>query len=313
LHAARPDLPQVWVGDGPAFADRVTPGTRAHLRALGAASHVVTNLEMPGYYRKRAGTTYVQTWHGTPLKKIAFDVNDPRFAPNARYMRRLARDIGDWDFLVSPNPFSTRLFRQAFRYDGPVLETGYPRNDLLSSPEAPAIRERVRAQLGIEGVAVLYMPTWRDAPTFELELDFARLQAPGTTLLLRAHHKAPIPVPPGVVDVTNHADNRELYLAADVLITDYSSALFDFAVTRKPILLFAYDLTHYRDELRGLYLDLAAEAPGPVLDTSEAVAAALADLEATSARYAGAYERFADRFCALEDGHASERVIDAVF
>jgi CDP-glycerol glycerophosphotransferase len=313
LHALRPELPQVWVGDGPDHAERVAAGSRAHLRALGAATHVVTNLEMPGYFRKRADTVYVQTWHGTPVKKLAFDVADPHFAPNARYMRRLARDIADWDFLVSPNPFSTRLFRQAFRYEGAVLETGYPRNDLLRAPDAAAIRERVRAQLGIEGRAVLYMPTWRDSAAFELELDFARLQAPGTTLLFRAHHKAPVGVPDGVIDVTRHPDNRELYLAADVLITDYSSAVFDFAVTGKPILLYLYDLAYYRDELRGLYLDLTTEAPGPVLETSEAVAGALADLEATSARYADAYERFAERFCALEDGRAAERVIDAVF
>ncbi len=323
LHRLRPELAQAWViaprnaGLVPRWAATVRPGTRVHLRALGAATHVVTNLEMPGYFRKRPGTTYLQAWHGTPLKRLAFDVPNPSFAESARYLDRLARDIAKWDALVSPNPFSTRVFRQAFRYEGPIIESGYPRNDVLSSPSAGAERTRVRRELGIDGRAVLYAPTWRDRRSFELELDLSALLAPDTTLLLRSHHIARIPLPSGhgdrVLDVSGHSDIRELYLAADVLITDYSSVLFDFAVTGKPILIFAYDLEYYRDELRGLYLDLEAEAPGPVLRTSEEVAAALSDLEGVSARYADTYERFARRFCALDDGRASERVIAAAF
>jgi CDP-glycerol glycerophosphotransferase len=106
---------------------------------------------------------------------------------------------------------------------------------------------------------------------------------------------------------------RELLLAADVLVTDYSSVMFDFAVTRKPMAFFTYDLEHYRDDVRGFYFDFAAEAPGPLVSTSDELVAQLRDLEGLQRRHADAYERFHARFCSLEDGRAAARVVDAVF
>lgn len=301
LARARPDLEQTWVGRD------VAPGSAAYLRALGAASHVVTNIEMPGYYAKRPGAFYLQTWHGTPLKRIAFDVADPRFAAG-RYLTRLRADIAKWDALVSPNPFSTEVFRRAFGYEGRVLETGYPRNDHLAAERAAA-----RRGLGLaDGErAILYCPTWRDRPDFDLRLDLAAL--PGTVLLRLHPHARLDAVPPGVRDVSGHGDMRELLAAADVLITDYSSAMFDFAVTGRPMLFFVDDLAAYRDELRGFTFDFEAEAPGPLLHDTAAVVAALEDLDGVRARYAPAYSRFAERFCSLEDGSAATRVVAAVW
>jgi CDP-glycerol glycerophosphotransferase len=97
-----------------------------------------------------------------------------------------------------------------------------------------------------------------------------------------------------------------------VLVTDYSSTMFDFAVTGKPIVLFAYDLDRYRDELRGFYFDIVPCAPGPVVRTSEALIEALAALPSAAEEHAGAYAAFRERFCALEDGRATERVVERV-
>jgi CDP-glycerol glycerophosphotransferase len=94
-----------------------------------------------------------------------------------------------------------------------------------------------------------------------------------------------------------------------VLVTDYSSTMFDFAVTGRPMLFYTYDLADYGDRLRGFYFDLAPEAPGPLLETSAEVFDALRDLPAISARYAERYARFRERFCHLEDGRATERVL----
>jgi CDP-glycerol glycerophosphotransferase len=292
------------------------------MAALGRARHVVTNVGMPGYYRKPRGTSYLQTWHGTALKRIAFDIGDPKFAGDRRFLTRLERDVARWDALVSPSRFMTEILRRAFRYDGRVLETGYPRNDLLTSPEAPTRRRAVRDSLGLSDSTsvVLYVPTWRDVPTFDLELDVAALgQRFGGDhmFLVRTHPSAQLrsryPLQPWAIDVAAYPDIRELYLAADVLVTDYSSAMFDFAVTRKPMLFFTYDLTEYRDETRGFYFDFEADAPGPLLATTDEVAAALDDIDAVAARYAPAYDAFFERFCALEDGAATERVISAFF
>ena len=112
-----------------------------------------------------------------------------------------------------------------------------------------------------------------------------------------------------VCDVSFHPDIRDLYLAADVLVTDYSSAMFDFAVTGKPIVSFAYDLDSYRDDLRGFYLDLEEVAPGPVVRTSAELLDALADLPGVQSAYAERYAAFRERFCGLDDGHATERVL----
>jgi CDP-glycerol glycerophosphotransferase len=323
----------VWASKGdsssfPDWVEVVEKDSVSYLRALGRASHVFVNSGLPGYYRKKRGVCYVQTWHGTPLKRIGFDVPGPQFADGDRYFRRLRREAARWDHLVSPNPFSTPLFRGAFRYEGSVLEVGYPRNDSLCSDQAQSVRQRVRAQLNIpEGNRVLlYAPTWRDDEVdthgrqhFRLQLDLATLESAlggGWTVLLRLH-----PLVAGALgpvgspiarDASNHADVGELFLTADVLVTDYSSVMFDFAVTAKPVLLFTYDLARYRDQLRGFYFDIEAAPPGPLVSTTEELAEVLLHLEEVAAHHADDYERFRAEFCPLDDGHASQRVLDAV-
>ena len=320
LHELRPDLRQVWVvhdaarGALPGWATPVAPGSAAYLAALGEAGHVVASTHLPRYFRPR-GAVYVQTWHGTPLKRLGFDIEHA----GAEHLRTARVDAAKWDVLLSPNPFSTPIFRRAFRFGGRILETGYPRNDVLRSPEGAEVRRRTRSALGLgDGeLAVLYAPTWRDGIPFRLRLDPAII--PGR-LLLRLHpvdresqEEVAGAAGDGVLDVSGHGDIRELYLAADVLVTDYSSSMFDFAVTGKPMVFFTYDLAEYRDVLRGFYFDFEREAPGPLASTTEEVGDALADLDGIAASYADRYAAFAERFCPLDDGRAAERVIDALF
>ena len=325
LHERRPELHQIWVVDEPAepllpaWATPVRPGSRAYLAALGRARHVVANTHLPRYFRKRPGSVYVQTWHGTPLKRIGGDI-PPQGALGARYLDLMRNDVGKWDLLLSPNAFSTPIFRAAFAYDGPIVESGYPRNDLLASPAAADVRRTVRSALGLADgtLAILYAPTWRDGVPFTMELDLERLAARlggDHVVLVRLHPTvaAGVPPAPNALDVSGHEDIRELYLAADVLVTDYSSAMFDFAVTGKPMLFYTYDLAAYRDEIRGFYFDFEQDAPGPLLADSDEVAEALADLDRVASAHAAAYAAFAERFCALEDGAAADRVVETVF
>ena len=190
------------------------------------------------------------------------------------------------------------------------------------------IRDRVRRDLGIahDRTAVLYTPTFRDdvlaacGPDAEttLPLDDAAVAAMGEecVLLVRLHYKlrgrAVLPEHPQLRDVSGHPDVAELYLAADAMVTDYSSTMFDFAVTGKPLVFYAYDLEHYRDELRGFYFDLAEEPPGPLVRSAEALVDSVRNLRALTDQHAAAYRRFRDRFCHLDDGHATERFLDAV-
>jgi CDP-glycerol glycerophosphotransferase len=320
-------LARVWVVDertGPVPGDvhTVRRGSAAHHEALERARYIVSNDTIHDVFVKAPGARYLQTWHGTPLKRIAFDVENPRFANADTYPAELARDVARWDRLLSPSRWATDVLRRAFRYDGEILETGYPRNDLLFSAERDAIRARVRRALGLgDGTrAVLYTPTWRDGDDFAVVLDLARLAGAlgdDHAFLLRAHWLT-FSSPEarridGVHDVTDHQDLRELYLAADVLVTDYSSVMFDFALTGKPMLFFTPDLRRYRDEVRGFYFDFEAHAPGPLLACDADVLDALTALDAVAAAHAEAYERFRARFCDLDDGHAGARVLASVF
>ncbi len=327
--AERPDFGRhLWLADPrhladfPAGIETAPWGSAAGIDALESADLLVANSHTDLVWRKKPGATYLQTWHGTPFKRIHHDV---LWAPEGR-LERLSKDVDQWDLLVSPSRVSTRWLRQAFRFDGEVLETGYPRNDVLSGPERDAVRARVRHDLGIaDGVtAVLYAPTWRDDVVFsgdggaiDLQFDadaFVERLGDDHCLLLRLHYMLTGRLAPvrhaAVKDVSWHSEVSELYLAADVLVTDYSSVMFDWAVTGKPIVYYAYDLEDFERRVRGFYFDLRPEAPGPMLQTSAEVLDALEDLPGVVDAYAERYRAFRARYCHLEDGHATDRVVE---
>jgi CDP-glycerol glycerophosphotransferase len=304
---------------GPDGVERIIPGTEEARRALSEADYIVSNTYLLQRFEKKPGAVYLQTWHGTTLKRIGHDIDIPRFI--LEYEVTSEDDVRRWDYLVSPNEFSNPILRQV--YPGvPLLTTGYPRTDQLVSPRAPEIRDRVRQRLGLrpEQRAVLYAPTFRDHDItlrFPLQPSVLRdaLDA-DTVLLARSHAMTPGDDSgggwEGWLDVTSYPDMADLHLAADVLITDYSSSMFDFAVTGKPLLFYTYDLEHYRAH-RGFCFDFEHESPGPLLRTAEQVIEALRSLEDVRTQYAPRYEAFRRRFCHWDDGHASERVVDAVF
>jgi CDP-glycerol glycerophosphotransferase len=306
----------------------VLSGTEEYFEALARCRYVISNDDMQSYFRKREGQIYLQTWHGTPLKKIGFDVERPQFASGTAYFDHLAGDVAKWDLLLSQNPFSTPILRRAFRFEGEICEYGYPRNDVLSRGEAPAADVRRRLGIGTGKRVVLYAPTWRDNQfyasgryRFDLRLDLERaweMLGPDHVILIRGHHHLSNDVQAGsrrgfAINVTAYPDISELFLISDVLITDYSSVMFDFAVTGRPMVFFTYDLEQYRDQLRGFYFDFGAEAPGPLLATSDEVLAAVRDVGEVAARYHGAYQAFAAKYCPLDDGKAGARVCDRLF
>jgi CDP-glycerol glycerophosphotransferase len=313
-------------GTFPADVATVEFGSPQSIAALEAADIVISNDHIPLDWEKRSGATYLQTWHGTPLKRIH---NDVLWAPEGR-LAYLEHDIARWDLLLSPNRASTERMRTAFGFTGPIHETGLPRNDLLSSPRRDEVRAAVRADLGIadDQKVVLYTPTWRDDLVFKksgpqdfefpIDLDdFTDRLGTDHVLLLRLHNMVMdrLEVVEGSVvrDVCSHPDIRDLYLAADLLVTDYSSTMFDFAITGRPILLFTYDLDYFRDELRGFYFDLAEAAPTPLLSTSKELVDAIADIDAVTATTSERYARFRETFTHLEDGGATRRVLDLLF
>ena len=325
-------LEHLWVvQDGqcevPASATVVRDGSREHFDALATARYVISNDHFPDWFARRPDQVCLQTWHGAPLKRLGFDVTARRNQGNR--FTRWEQQIENWQYVLSPNRFSTPILKRAYAVEGEMLETGYPRDDVLAGADRDARTQELRRRLDIpDGKrTVLYAPTYRDHVydargryRLDLHLDLERLHAAlgdDTVILFRKHHYIvdPVPTTPNgfVRDVSRYPDGTELMLAADVLVTDYSSMMFDYANTGRPMLFFTYDLDAYADEIRGFYVDFTEIVPGPLLRTTDDVAEALRDLDAVRASHAERYEEFTRRFCELDDGHASARVVDRLF
>ncbi len=322
-----PRVRQVWgVADlsvpVPAGSEAVLRHSREWWEVLGSASYLTFNAGLPAGLVRRPGQVLVQTWHGTPLKLLGHD--RPVNHGKAGFEESTSRYVSRWDHLLAGNQHSARAFRSAWFYEGPVHQLGYPRNDALAHTDPDHV-SRVRERLGIrEGqVVVLYAPTWREGSRVMpelLDLDLlAGLMGPDHVFLVRGHmnisrwrHR---PQGQSVVEVTTYPEINDLFAVADVAITDYSSIMFDYSVTGKPMLFFVPDLDDYRDRRRGVYFDLGESAPGPLLATTEEVAEALRGLD--PAAYARAYgEKYAAwraRFNPHDDGEAAARVVDEIY
>ncbi|MGW6060900.1 CDP-glycerol glycerophosphotransferase family protein [Streptomyces sp. NPDC055189] len=324
------DVEHLWVTQDqqtrvPAGATGVEEHSAAWYEALARCRRIVTAGHLPDFFERREGQTVVQTWNGAPLKRIGTDLTDTLYADHG-HLDALPGLSRQWDVLVSPNRFSTPHLGRALAYGGEVMEAGSPRNDVLFSEDRGKVAERVRHELGITPgkKIVLYAPTYRDhlaySPgrfRYEPALDFAaaeRVLGDDHVLLVRKH---PLTAgrlsgarAPFVRDVSSHPRTAELLLIADVLVTDYSSLMFDFAHTGRPMLFHAYDLEHYRDTVRGFYLDFETSAPGPLLASTGEVVEALRDLDSLTARHADAYAAFREAYCDLDDGQAAARVAE---
>lgn len=310
----------------PDGARPVLIGSRLWYRLLAEARLLVNNNNFPFYFRKREGQVYIQTWHGTPLKKLGNDVARTNFSLS--YWNLMQREATYWDALLAQNDYAAHVLATCFGFTGQVITEGYPRNDSLRAPDADLRRAAVRDLLGIpEGRrAILYAPTWRDdakntSKQYELVtyLDFEAAQeqlGEDYVILLRGHHNiAGQRQTAGnrfVIDVTEYPEVNDLYLAADVLINDYSSVMFDFCVTGKPIIFLTPDIAQYRDSTRGFYFDLEAQAPGPLLMTTPEVVHAIKSLPSIQVRYADRYRTFVETYAPMCDGSATQRVVDAL-
>jgi len=316
LAAVRPDITRYWsVVDAsvqvPEGSIALIEGSADWWRIRGSARLLVVNDWLRNRFRKRSFQTVLQTWHGTPLKKIALS----RPGVGLRTALATIRERGRWNIMLAQNPHSRSVFRSAYAYLGPIWQEGYPRDDALVDGDGAAVRRR----LGIadDVTVLLYAPTWRDdRPELVDHLDVAAFTdalGPGYVTLIRGHSRS---LRPGrdvratnVLDVTGYPDITELFLAADALITDYSSVMFDFSVTGKPMFFFTPDLEHYREQLRGFYFDIDELAPGPVVQQAAELVALVRDRDRVSEQYAGKYAAWQARFNPRDDGHSARRIV----
>ncbi|QUI32027.1 CDP-glycerol glycerophosphotransferase family protein [Streptomyces alfalfae] len=326
-----PHIRPVWVVSAanvpllPPGADHVVPGTRRYWEVLARAKYLVNNVNFPNAVVKRPDAVHVQTHHGTPLKRMGLDQLDYPAAAKGLNFHSLLERVDKWDYSVSANGHSTRMWERAYPSRYTSLDHGYPRNDVFHSATAADIRA-IRDRLGVAPGkrAALYAPTHRDyEAAWTPRLDLATLAdrlGEDTVLLVRGHYFYGGAASPlaglrrsgRVVDVSSYDPVEDLCLAADALITDYSSIMFDYANLDRPIVVYADDWETYATT-RGVYFDLMAEAPGHVARTQDELTELFTSGAWRDDTSAGAREVFRRRFCEYDDGRAAERVVRRVF
>jgi CDP-glycerol glycerophosphotransferase (TagB/SpsB family)/glycosyltransferase involved in cell wall biosynthesis len=310
----------------------VRPGSLAYFRALATAGYLVNNATFPPEFGKREGQLYLNTWHGTPLKRMGYDIGDA-----ATRVANVVRNLLSADFLLSASPFMTEHMYESAHllgqiYRGRVIEEGYPRIDrqFLDTAGIAAARANLEAggiTLGGREV-ILYAPTWKGTSFSRPEDDIGelvsrveRLEALIDTtkyvVLLKTHqvvHRYASDIP-GLAGrlVPNEVPSNVILGITDLLVTDYSSIFFDFLATGRPIFFLAPDLADYAG-YRGLYID-TADWPGPVVGTVDELAEAVKEFDraGVSAAVAANYRAMQAKFTAREDGHATQRIVDIVF
>lgn len=328
-----PHIRGVWVVSSrhrdrmPAGVPYVIEGSRPYWRAMATATYLVNNSSFPGGFTKRPGQRYLQTHHGTPLKTMGLDQRAYPALARKTDFAKIRAHVGQWDFSLSANPHSTEVWDRVYPGGYERLDVGYPRNDAYFTATAEDIA-KIRAELGIaeRQTALLYAPTHRDyRDGFVPDLDPGRLATelgPDYVLLVRAHYFYGRSAGVGarsaarVVDVTGHPRVEELCLAADALIADYSSLVFDYACLDRPIVVHAPDWAAYR-ATRGTYFDLLSGRPGDTPGRVTTTPAELADVFRTgewrSPEAAALRTAFRERFCPYDDGRAAERVVRRFF
>jgi CDP-glycerol glycerophosphotransferase len=317
----------------------VTYNSRGFFDALAEAKYWVSNSHVTDGVMPPPSKVYLQTWHGTPLKRMGADI-----PTEGSKMPKKTRNYGSWyqlqaskwTYLTSQSPYFTEKISAAFRIEAlrnppTILDSGLPRNSKLfsSAPELTMRAEEIRSRLGIsDGKKIaLYAPTFRDNQhssaigyTYNLGVDFHKLRGQlggDWVVLFRAHYFVANSLnfddfDGFVYDVSAFDDINDLFVVADVLVTDYSSSMVDFVNTGKPVLLYAYDLNEYGNELRGFYIPVT-EFPGPVFTTQAELAESLNSLDRIGSEWADRREVFRKKYTPWDSAESTQRVIDTVF
>lgn len=300
---------------------------------LHKAKYWIFNFRALDHWRPTKGQVYVQCWHGTPLKRLGYDITVSDNAMNSvkEIRSKYETDTKRLNYLLSPCNFVTEKFRSAwnlksFGKEDAILEIGYPRNDFLHTFTADDVR-RVKEKLGLSQCKkkiILYAPTWRDNQhdaqagyVYENPVDFAYLKkylGEEYIVLFRAHYLVADhfdfqAYKDFIYDVSAYDDINALYIIADLLITDYSSVFFDYAILERPMLFYMYDMEAYRDEMRGFYLDTAA-LPGPIVKTEKDLVDVIQNINFD--RHEASVKAFNETYNLLNDGNASARLADVL-
>lgn len=296
---------------------RVRRNSLKYYYYLATSKYLVNNVNFPDGYIKRKGQIEIQTMHGTPLKTFGLEIPGELATEKERqdFINRNAR----WNYLVVQGEFTATKAFDCFGVEVPIMRTGYPRTDMLYNPSEKKIA-KIKKTLNIptDKKVVFYAPTWRVMNKFDMQLDIERFRqelGDEYVLLVRIHHFSSkgytIPADNKVIfDVNDYASIEDLYIISDMLITDYSSALFDYAITEKPMIFYLYDIKEYGGNLRGTYFDIEKEAPGPLAYNNDQLINAIKNVEKEMAACQDRCKAFNDKYVNYECGDSSRKVVE---
>lgn len=310
----------------------VTYKSKKYYEYCAKAKYWITNWRMPVYMKKKKNQVFIETWHGTPLKKIGLDSTKEGIAQTSQKKthKMYLKDAKGYDYFISPSHFCTKVFASAFGLDqlkktNIIIETGYPRNDKLYNYTQDDIYSiKSKLNIPLDKKIILYAPTWRDnqhilgvGNTLDINSTFQNFMnnvSDEYVVILRLHYLVASKVDltgleNKVYNYSNIDDVNDLYLISDILITDYSSVFFDYANLKRPILFYMYDLEDYQHNIRDFYIDLAS-LPGPIIKTEEELLKAVYNIDKITEKYQSKYDMFSKTYNYLDDGNASKRVID---
>lgn len=326
LRELAPDLDIVWAFTQPekyslASIRKVRFNSFKFLYELCTSKVIITNYRMTFAYWKRKNQYYIQTWHSS-LRLKAIE-KDALSSLKQTYIRMAQRDSYIIDWLISGCSYSTKIFRASFWYNGRILEIGTPRNDIYFKA-SEKIASKVKSYLGLkpETKLFLYAPTFRqngDTSCFELDLPRVSKSLHAKwggdwVPLLRLHphlrnQSAMLCKKVGAVDVSMYDDVQELLISSDILITDYSSLMFDFIIAQKPCFLYARDYVQYVTKERTLYFT-SETLPFPLAKTEEELIHSIAIFDERD--YVEKIRDFNVRVGSFEKGHASEQLAEHI-
>ena len=307
------------------------------------AKYWIYNFKINDEISPKDDQIFLQTWHGTPLKRLGFDLTHFDSATNteAGIKKRYEKEVLKFTYFLTACPYGTEKFISAWRMDDfgrtdCIIEDGYPRNDLLinyTPAQADEIRRRIFGEyfpayekLAGHKTVILYTPTYRPneyevgtGHVLKQSIDFDAMRerfGENSIILFRAHYfvadNFDFEKYRGFVyNVSDYDDISDLYLISDLMITDYSSTMFDFAILKRPMIFYMYDLEHYRDESNGFYFDPYEELPGPIVKTQDALFEAIE--QASDFEYNEKYRRFNEKFNPNADGGCCRRIVKRIF
>lgn len=300
---------------------RVRKNTLKYFYYLATSKYFVNNVNFQDHYVKRDGQIEIATMHGTPLKTLGFDV--PGELETKKKEENFTRRCSRWNYLTVQSDFVADVTKSCYHYDKELLKVGYPRTDILFTKNNEKDINEIKEKLGLplDKKVILYAPTWRIRNKFDLMLDlksFKKNLSDDYVLILRIHPFAvkgwdQPETDDFVYDFSAFDSAEELYLVSDLLITDYSSVMFDYAILDRPIILFTYDMEEYKDKLRGMYIDIREHKPGPILYTSEEVEDAIINIDETEKEFKVFRDKFREKFNQYECEDSSKKVFERMF